>query len=156
MRPLLLATISLSLACASAAPTRHGSAAAEAEGARLRMELFVSDTGRAVDFYTNVLGFEVERRSPDYVSIRRGSVVFGIGPISKLGTSGYFTPELLAARRGLGVEIVIEVDDVDAARARVAHHGYQLVRDMKKQPWGLRDFRLADPDGYYLRISSKS
>lgn len=27
---------------------------------------------------------------------------------------------------------------------------------MAIRPWGLKDFRICDPDGYYLRITSKA
>jgi lactoylglutathione lyase len=59
--------------------------------------------------------------------------------------------------RGVGVEIVIEVDDVDTAftRARnaaVAHGGH--VEPMAARPWEQADFRLIDPDGYNVRVMS--
>ena len=28
-----------------------------------------------------------------------------------------------------------------------------ISEELRLQPWGLHDFRLADPDGYYLRIT---
>jgi hypothetical protein len=28
-----------------------------------------------------------------------------------------------------------------------------VVDALREQPWGLHDFRLADPDGYYLRVT---
>jgi hypothetical protein len=28
------------------------------------------------------------------------------------------------------------------------------MEPMLDRPWGLRDFRMVDPDGYYLRITS--
>ena len=31
-----------------------------------------------------VLGFQLERRAPDYASLRRGGAVLGLGPIAKL------------------------------------------------------------------------
>ena len=33
--------------------------------------------------------------------------------------------------------------------------GWRLSGSLKKQSWGLTDFRVADPDGYDLRISSR-
>lgn len=123
----------------------------------LRMELFVEDMDRAIAFYRDVLGFTLLRREEGYASIRRGDVTLGIGPIAKLpDVGGYFTRHKLRANRGMGVEIVLEVADVTAAYERVRAFGYPILEPLQDQPWGLVDFRLADPDGYYLRITSLS
>jgi lactoylglutathione lyase len=54
-----------------------------------------------------------------------------------------------------GVEIVLEVDDVAAAHERVLAAGYPVEQDLQRRSWGLTDFRLHDPAGYYLRITSR-
>ncbi|MFB9410497.1 VOC family protein [Dactylosporangium matsuzakiense] len=125
---------------------------------RLRMELFVSDMDVSVGFYRDVLGFAVERRTEDYASLRRGLVVLGLGPIAKLpehGDGPGFTGQRLSAGKGAGVEIVLELDTVDELRALYAHcQELQVVGEpLQLRSWGLHDFRLADPDGYYLRIT---
>jgi lactoylglutathione lyase len=53
------------------------------------------------------------------------------------------------------VEIVIEVDGVEWWRDRVAASGHTILAPLQDRPWGLRDFRISDPDGYYLRITSR-
>ncbi len=109
---------------------------------RLRLELFVDDLDRSVDFYQRALGFRLVRRDPGYASLVNGSVVLGLGPAADL-------PE----RRGAGVEIVLEVNDLDAAWARVQRAGVRPVEEPRDRPWGLRDFRIVDPDGYHLRVT---
>ncbi len=124
----------------------------------LRLELFVEDMEASIAFYTRVLAFEIERYEPgDYASLRRGTVVFGLGPVAKLPEKGgYFGRDIATRRRGLGVEIVLEVDDVEGWRDRVAASGHPILEPLRDRPWGLRDFRITDPDGYYLRVTSRA
>src|SRR3712207_5346569 len=109
---------------------------------RLRLELFVDDLDRSVDFYRRVLGFHLVRQDPGYASLCNGAVVLGLGSAAGL-------PE----RRGAGVEVVLEVDDLEAAYERVRRAGVRPVEAPRERPWGLRDFRILDPDGYYLRVT---
>ena len=124
---------------------------------RLRMELFVDDLDTSVTFWTGVLGFWIDRRDDGYASLRRGSVVLGLGPVAKLPSTGDgpgFTQSRLAAGKGAGVEIVLEVDDVDAVYESCAAAGV-VAEGLTDRPWGLRDFRFTDPDGYYVRVTTR-
>jgi len=122
----------------------------------LRLELFVDDVEKSAQFYETVLGFERLAGGPGYLPVRSGSVLIGLGPVSKLSKSHYFNPEAQTARRGLGTEIVLEVEDIQAFFAKVKATGYKkILTPLEKRPWGATDFRLADPDGYYLRITSR-
>lgn len=121
----------------------------------LRLELFVNDLERSIAFYQNALGFTLERRDGDYAALRLGEVAFGIGSAKGLPESHFFNPELQSQRRGLGTEIVIEVPNLDAALARCTEAQATILSGIKKRPWGQSDFRISDPDGYYLRLSSQ-
>ena len=122
----------------------------------LRLELFVRDIEASIAFYRGVLGFELLRREPDYASLRSGGVILGLDPIAKLpADEGYFTRGRLAGDRGAGVEIVLEVDDIAAYHRRVDMAGHRVLHELRLQPWGLTDFHIVDPDGYYLRITSR-
>jgi lactoylglutathione lyase len=52
-----------------------------------------------------------------------------------------------------GVELVIDVDDVDDSIAQVINAGWPIDAELELRSWGLRDFRIVDPSGYYLRIT---
>ena len=122
----------------------------------LRLELFVTDIEKSVEFYTSVLGFERLKGEPTYVPVRSGSVLIGLAPAAGLPKQHHFNPEVQKARRGLGTEIVLEVDDVREFFRKVKARGYKnVLSTLHEQPWGLTDFRIADPDGYYLRITSR-
>ena len=124
-----------------------------------RFELFVTDRDRSVDFYTSVLGFEVRRLDESYALLTCGDVTIGIGRQTDLPETGEgpgFTQQRLARDHGAGVEIVLETPDLDALYERVQRSGYPLAAPLQGRPWGLRDFRVADPDGYYLRITTRA
>jgi lactoylglutathione lyase len=122
-----------------------------------RIELFVEDLDASIRFYERALGFRLERRQHDYASLRRGAALLGLGALSKLPPTGNgpgFTQERVSAGRGAGVEIVLEVDDLDAVRKQVEAARYPIAEPLQDRPWGLRDFRLLDPGGYYLRVTA--
>jgi lactoylglutathione lyase len=121
-----------------------------------RIELFVDDLDASIRFYERALGFRVVRIEADDASVERGGAVLGLGAVAKLPADGKgpgFTRTWLAAVRGAGVEIVLEVPDVDAAWQTLERAGHTVVEPIRERPWGLRDFRVVDPDGYYLRIT---
>ena len=116
---------------------------------RLRIEIFPSDVARSVTFY-EALGFETVGRKagpPAYASVRLGEVRIGMveAPV--------VDPALRAVP--MGTEVVIEVDDVRALRDQLAERGVELAEDLVDREWGLTDFRMTDPDGYYLRFTSR-
>jgi catechol 2,3-dioxygenase-like lactoylglutathione lyase family enzyme len=131
-------------------------AAAKPQGMSLRLELFVSEVEKSAEFYTKVLGFERMEGDSKYLPVRSGLVVVGLGPASGLPKKHYFNPELQTGRKGLGAEIVLEVDDVKALYGKVqAADPKAVVAPLRRQSWGLTDFRVVDPDGYYLRLTSR-
>jgi predicted enzyme related to lactoylglutathione lyase len=121
----------------------------------LRVELFVDDVERSASFYARVLGFVREHESSGYVAMRRGEVRIGIGGAADLAAHHYFDAPSLRGRKGIGVELVIEVEDVESACRMVMAASHPVLAPLQDRPWGLRDFRIADPDGYYLRITSR-
>jgi lactoylglutathione lyase len=119
-------------------------------GARLRCEIFPSDLDRTLQFYVDVLGFEVVRdeRQADapYLALRRADVQLGAAVRGSI-------PDAEARRPPIGVELVLEVDDIDAEHDRISATAWPIAEGLAPRPWGLRDFRLVDPDGYYWRIT---
>jgi lactoylglutathione lyase len=125
----------------------------------LRFELFVDDVGTSVRFYGATLGLvPPDNWSPDgYVPLRAGALTVGVQNRTTLPVEHHFSPAHLAGPRGVGVEIVVEVDDVERAYALASpeaeRHGGR-IEPLGERPWGTRDFRLVDPDGYYVRVTS--
>jgi catechol 2,3-dioxygenase-like lactoylglutathione lyase family enzyme len=55
-----------------------------------------------------------------------------------------------SAAAGLASHIAIEVDDLHAARARLAEHGVELVGGPMPRGDGVTQVFFRDPDGYVL------
>ena len=117
--------------------------------ASLRVEIFPADRDRTVRFYAG-LGFEVTGLSdgpPAYASLRLGDVRIGVCESDAVEPIHRAIPA--------GTEIVIEVDDIHVIRDGAVQAGIALDEDLKQRPWGLIDFRVFDPDGYYLRFTTR-
>jgi heme-degrading monooxygenase HmoA/uncharacterized glyoxalase superfamily protein PhnB len=125
----------------------------------LRAELFVADLDASARFYVDVLGFTLDRSDAGYRSLHRDGIVLGCAAISDLPTEGEhgFTQDAVHAGPKAGVELVLEIDGGPAAVDALYEHalgvGAAIAAPPKNRPWGLRDVRLADPDGYYLRVT---
>jgi lactoylglutathione lyase len=119
-------------------------------GLTLRIELFTPDPRRSLDFYRRVLRFSGPPGDEvgGYTPVRRDQVTIGISPYAIAGDPAQRRPPT-------GTEIVLEVDDLDAEYELVRATGWPIDSPITEQPWGLRDFRLVDPDGYYLRITHR-
>jgi len=112
-------------------------------------EFFVRDVERSVAFYTERLGFTVLRQEPDFAVVALGqSHVL-------LAAEAHTSRALLdAGPRGIGLNVRIMVDDVDALYRRAKAGGVPVTQEIADRSYGLRDFIVADPDGFCLRFAS--
>lgn len=119
---------------------------------RLRLELFVRSVPDSMDFYTRVLGFETVSYQPDDYSVfRKGAIQISLQNQAHLPDDHPLKPHNQPI--GLGIEIVLEVEDVDAAYAQVQRENWQVADTLAQRPWGLKDFRVFDPNGFYIRVT---
>jgi predicted enzyme related to lactoylglutathione lyase len=110
--------------------------------------LLVEDVRRATDYYRDALGFDVELydRIPDHYGYaqRDGCHVHfarfdGVTPRSN---SEVVPPDMFDA--------YFWVDDVDRLYGDVVERGAEVVHGPVDQGYGLREFRVRDPNGYVL------
>lgn len=118
-------------------------------GAKLRCEIFPSDLDATVDFYVRVLGFELVRDEREaeqpYVALARDGAQIGAALRPRVNPDPRRPPT--------GVELVVEVDDLDLCHARVQGAAWPILEEIISRPWGMRDFRVLDPSGYYVRLT---
>ena len=137
-----------------AAPDASAASAAELRHGITSVEFHVTDVEASIAFYAT-LGFRVVRRWEDWVRLDRdGAELVLMGDAYIRSHNHYFTPYLDRSPRGVGVEVSVEVSDVDAVYATAQATGLRIVKPIQDRDWKARDFRLADPDGFFIRVTS--
>ncbi len=126
----------------------------------LRFELFVRDPRRSAEFYSRLLGFTVVEETPQtggglYIGLQNGDVNIGVQSATSITKPMLpdFRPQFRVPP--MGVELVLEVADVDAYYEHIQREAYPLQSPRRDRSWGESDFRVIDPDGYFLRITSR-
>jgi catechol 2,3-dioxygenase-like lactoylglutathione lyase family enzyme len=141
----------------AAAGSSTAPGAAEGRSARrgvTGVELHVADIEATIAFY-GVLGFRVVRRWEEWVRLDRdGAELVLQGDAYIRSHEHFFTRFIDRSPRGVGVEVTVEVEDVDAVHAAAVAAGLRIVKPIQDRDWKARDFRLADPDGFFVRITS--
>jgi hypothetical protein len=123
----------------------------------LLLEFHVPSFDKVKEFYGK-LGFEIvwERKPEEfkgYLVIRRGNNILCFwGGNEKIWKHEYFKNWPQNTKRGYGVELVIMVEDIEKFYEEVKQFA-KIVEELKIKPWGLKDFRIEDPFGFYIRIT---
>ena len=99
-----------------------------------RVLLRPTDLERSHAFYRDTVGLAVHREFP-------GGLVFFLGN-GLLEVSGTAT-----APPGDAIALWVQVRDVRAEHRRLAEAGVRILREPRREPWGLEETWLADPDG---------
>jgi len=121
------------------------------------IELHVPDFEKTKDFYTS-LGFEVIwERNPEgfkgYLILKLDNNILCFwGGNENIYLHEHFSKFPKDTFRGYGVEIVHLVKDLDTIY-NMALKMDCVVEELKLKPWNVRDFRIVDPWGYYIRFS---
>lgn len=95
------------------------------------------------DFYAGFLGFQV--------GMDMGWVITFVSPSNP-------TAQVTVLRGdesgSVQPQISIEVDNVDEAHAKAIERGLTIVYPLTDEPWGVRRFFVADPNGVVINVMS--
>jgi uncharacterized glyoxalase superfamily protein PhnB len=118
----------------------------------LAPELFVRDLVASIRFYEEGLGFDVVRQDQEFAVLSLGAarIQLVLADESVASVKAW----LDAGPRGVGVNIRIIVDDVDALYERARRRGVPIIREIDDRFYELRDFTVGDPDGFVLSFAS--
>ena len=110
--------------------------------------LAVPDLVRSAAFYRDILEFEIhEIGDPGWRMFVRDNCRIMAGecpdalPTAQLGDHSYFA--------------YFVVDDVDAYYQQVAAAGAEIIKPVKSEPWGMREFGLRTVDGHRMMIGQE-
>ncbi len=113
------------------------------------VNLPVRDQDRALDFYTEKLGFSILTDQP-FDSKQRW---IELRPPKAETRVVLFTPDGQEDRIGTFSNVVFNADDIDKTYAELKARGVEFLGEPQKQPWG--SFVLfKDPDGNIFCLSS--
>ena len=119
--------------------------------------LFVTDMGKMIRFYRDVLGFEIKEAedTSNVYLIKDGTLflLFGRKDFETMTGRKY---EYIKGLNGHS-EIALYVDtfeEVDAAFADAVRKGAEPVLEPVTEPWGQRTCYIADPEGNLIEIGS--
>ena len=122
--------------------------------------LACSDVSKAIDYYTQKLGFQLawstppnEKAKTELACVRLGTAEILLGVVE-----GYVKPEDIN-RRGIGIQIYISLPDtmpIDEIYAKAQAQGAAITRALQTRDWGERAFNVNDMDGYNLMIAQRA
>ena len=122
------------------------------QGDSLEASLTVRDLAHSVAWYTDVLGFAMDRkyeRDGKMFAVSLKAAAVRILLTQDDGAKG------MDRSKGDGMSLQITTQQsADALAAAVKQHGTVLDTEPVTMPHGARIFRLRDPDGFRLTISS--
>ena len=123
---------------------------------RLIPELGAADFPKSLAFYTEMLGFQIDYQRPEqhfaFLSYQGSQVML------EQATTVWKTGEL-AYPFGRGINLQIQVDDLEGLLSSLSTHHYPLMVEPRERWYrkdsmlvGQREFLVQDPDGYLLRF----
>jgi len=138
------------------AAARHRATRARRQPETLRLRasnagFTVNDIDKSVDWYEHILGCVVADRWVRAgklmgATLRAGEVEFYLGQDDwRKGRD---------RKKGEGFRLYcVTAQDVEALAATIKARGGTLLHEPQTEPWGERDFAVADPDGFKITIS---
>lgn len=117
----------------------------------MRVSLTVKDLQKSMAWYCDVVGFVIDRKIERDGALR--AVALKAGDVRIMlnqddGAKGW------DRTKGEGFSLSLTTaQNVDDIAERIESHGGSLETEPADMPWGVRMFRLRDPDGYKLSIS---
>ncbi len=99
-----------------------------------------ADYQRSLAFYRDGIGMAIAREYG-------GGTVFYAGQ-SLIELAGHGTPE--RGTQAFPGGLWLQVRDLDATQTELEDRGVEIAREARREPWGLHEMHVVDPDGVTL------
>lgn len=122
------------------------------------IELHVPDFDKTKEYYQKLGFIEAWQRQPEgfkgymILQLEQNILCFWAGN-EHVYDQDYFKQFPKNTPKGYGVEIVLMVEDIKRFYETVKEK-IEIFEPLQFRPWGLEDFRVVDPFGFYLRFTS--
>lgn len=111
--------------------------------------LLVDDFNKSLNFYTNILGFELHKREGNYADFKLGETMF---EISQKEDAVSMIP-LKYMLQGGGEVISFKVSEFDSFIKSIQDKNVEIIEGPKVTEWGEKVAYMLDPDKNIIEIS---
>ena len=124
---------------------------------RLTPNLVVRDIERSIRFYCDVLDFELDQYVPEkppfvFASVRGGGVeIF----LNQYETVIEEYPAFAKVPIGGTLTLYLSMQGVDDLYSEIRSNGTKIVMPIETKFYGIREFAIADPDGYIITLAER-
>jgi catechol 2,3-dioxygenase-like lactoylglutathione lyase family enzyme len=113
-------------------------------------QFLVDDLDRAIAYYCDKLGFELDFRFQDfYASVTRDGSALHLKLAPKLAA------EREHRKQNEHLDAYISVSGIRDLFRELEVRGAQVIKPLEERPWKCLDFYVEDPDGYVLCFSEQ-
>ena len=113
-------------------------------------QFLVDDLDRAIAYYCDVLGFELDFKYQSfYASVRRDGFAIHLKHAAKLPA------ERAHRKQNEHLDAYVAVSGIGNLFSELQMRGAEVIKGLEQRPWGCADFYVADPDGYILCFSEQ-
>lgn len=120
------------------------------------LELYVKNIAFNITFFTTIFGFTVVRDEGNFAELHLGSSIVLLNASASDVKGHVFHKKINPETNGIGVEIGIFVDDIDSVYKKAKEFKeFKSISELKRQDWGMTDFRILTKDNYYIRVTTK-
>lgn len=110
--------------------------------------LICNDVQSSIKFYTDVVGLELADRQDEHG--KSGWAMLQKNGVKLMLASPHYFPEMPKVQdRYFQAQYYFYTSDIEGLRSRIEGAGHE-PSGIVEQPWGMREFEMADPDGHLL------
>ena len=114
-------------------------------------QFLVDDLDRAIAYYRDRLGFELDFTYDSfYASVRRDGFAIHLKQAAKLAA------DRAHRKQHEHLDAYIAVSGIRALFSELQRRGAEVIKPLAEEPWACLDFCVEDPDGYILCFSEQN